>query len=514
MRILNILLAVLVSLALAFGTLEIGLRALGFGPPAMNTEFDAALGWRGQPSSKIRRKTAEFDVTLELDSQGLRDDFQTPKDLTKGRGTFRILALGDSFVNGYTVAREDLFLDLLEEAYAKEGRSVEIVNAGVQGYSTDQQLVWLQTHGRAFSPDLVIVFPYENDIWWNASGDYLGEAKPLFDAQGELGTGPLPAPKERSWFAGTAIGRLPRLFQSLPTIEVRGEQVPVEMSSRLVKPPEVTLAAEARTERLIQRMAKVAREIGAETFAVSPIPSRAQMGAAADPVNRESLGAIDPHRPHQLFKQAAKAAGVPLVETLTGLQAAADAGSELYFERDFHLNPRGNAVLARALYDGLDAWSLVPQGPGENGRYAPDPDRKVSGGRWPRWPLWYLGLTLILGTLFSRTYPDEEPQRAYLQVAVLLAVVFAAALLGSALIGSLPPLASKVAFAGLLIGLLSFIAYHLGDRIGTILELLRSFTLRGHWYLLPLLSVLLSVGSLLVVAASSPLVAPFIYTLF
>ena len=68
--------------------------------------------------------------------------------------------------------------------------------------------------------------------------------------------------------------------------------------------------------------------------------------------------------------------------------------------------------------------------------------------------------------------------------------------------------------AGLVLGLLTFVLYKLGERLGTIAELVRAFTLRGHWYLLPLLSVLLTVGSLLVVAASSPLVAPFIYTLF
>jgi hypothetical protein len=61
---------------------------------------------------------------------------------------------------------------------------------------------------------------------------------------------------------------------------------------------------------------------------------------------------------------------------------------------------------------------------------------------------------------------------------------------------------------------LGFVIYKLGRRVTTILELLRSFTLRGHWYLMPLLVVLLSIGSLLVVAASSPLIAPFIYTLF
>ena len=83
-----------------------------------------------------------------------------------------------------------------------------------------------------------------------------------------------------------------------------------------------------------------------------------------------------------------------------------------------------------------------------------------------------------------------------------------------ALVGSLPPTAGRIVLMGLVIALLTFVAYKLGDRIGTILELLTAFALRGHWYLMPLLSVLLTVGSLLVVAASSPLVAPFIYTLF
>ena len=45
-------------------------------------------------------------------------------------------------------------------------------------------------------------------------------------------------------------------------------------------------------------------------------------------------------------------------------------------------------------------------------------------------------------------------------------------------------------------------------------ELIGAFIGRGHWYLMPLVTVLLTIGSLLVVAASSPLVAPFIYTLF
>jgi hypothetical protein len=70
------------------------------------------------------------------------------------------------------------------------------------------------------------------------------------------------------------------------------------------------------------------------------------------------------------------------------------------------------------------------------------------------------------------------------------------------------------ALGAFLVVVLGFVAYKLGRRLATIAELLASFIQRGHWYLMPLLVVLLSIGSLLVVAASSPLIAPFIYTLF
>jgi hypothetical protein len=96
----------------------------------------------------------------------------------------------------------------------------------------------------------------------------------------------------------------------------------------------------------------------------------------------------------------------------------------------------------------------------------------------------------------------------------MLALVFTIAIGGSKLIGKLPPNVSAAAAVLLVGGILIFVLYKLGRRVATTWELFLCFTRRGHWYLLPLVVVLLSIGSLLVVAASSPLVAPFIYTLF
>ncbi|MEO0660437.1 MAG: hypothetical protein AAFZ87_02765, partial [Planctomycetota bacterium] len=230
MKLVNVLMALLVSAALFFGLFEGGLRLLGFGPPEVNTEFDATLGWRGIPNSTIENSTPEFDVEIELDDLGLRDDFRGEEALEVALHPerTRVLFLGDSFVGGYTVRREHLFVDVLEEAWRNEGREIEIVNAGLQGYSTDQQLLWLREHGAKFDPDLVVLFPYENDIWWNGRGDYVGEPKPRFDADGELDPGPLAEPAPRSWFGRTATGSLGRLFRGIPKVDVGGAKVNAE----------------------------------------------------------------------------------------------------------------------------------------------------------------------------------------------------------------------------------------------------------------------------------------------
>ena len=122
---------------------------------------------------------------------------------------------------------------------------------------------------------------------------------------------------------------------------------------------------------------------------------------------------------------------------------------------------------------------------------------------------------LLLGALYASSYRKEESiPSSYFKVAALLAVVFTIVLSVESLLGALSPTASGWTLGLFILSALGFIAYKLGPRIDTILELLFAFVLRGHWYLMPLVTILLTIGSLLLVAASSPLIAPFIYTLF
>ena len=93
MKALNVMLALLVSAAIAFGVFEGGLRLLGFGPPAINTEVDGELGWRAMPDHSIERSSSEFDLTLTTDALGLRDDFASADAVAKADGVHRVLFL-------------------------------------------------------------------------------------------------------------------------------------------------------------------------------------------------------------------------------------------------------------------------------------------------------------------------------------------------------------------------------------------------------------------------------------
>ena len=59
MKVLNVSLAVVVSLLLAVGLLELGLRALGFGPPNTGLRFDARLGWALQQDHRSTHRGRE-----------------------------------------------------------------------------------------------------------------------------------------------------------------------------------------------------------------------------------------------------------------------------------------------------------------------------------------------------------------------------------------------------------------------------------------------------------------------
>jgi hypothetical protein len=71
--------------------------------------------------------------------------------------------LGDDVVYGYGVASKDSLPKQLEAAYKANAKSVEVLNFGVLGYDTQQEVEFFKVRGLKYSPEIVVVVYVMND---------------------------------------------------------------------------------------------------------------------------------------------------------------------------------------------------------------------------------------------------------------------------------------------------------------------------------------------------------------
>lgn len=102
---------------------------------------DPALGWRKRPSTSVPFRTLEYSTVVTTDSLGLRGPETTR---AKPTGSKRILMLGDSFLEGYTVADDEIVSARLEHALESSVAAVEVLNTGTAGWATDQELLYFR----------------------------------------------------------------------------------------------------------------------------------------------------------------------------------------------------------------------------------------------------------------------------------------------------------------------------------------------------------------------------------
>src|SRR5579875_1121158 len=111
--------------------------------------YDPELGWAPRPLVTGIHRDDGFSVFVSQNAWGLR----AAADVGPARrvaGRRRILVLGDSYVWGYGAAQHELFTDP-----AVAGDGVDLVNFGVSGYGTDQELLFYRRLGTRFDVDEV-----------------------------------------------------------------------------------------------------------------------------------------------------------------------------------------------------------------------------------------------------------------------------------------------------------------------------------------------------------------------
>ncbi|MFQ5666140.1 MAG: hypothetical protein ACE5I7_06865 [Candidatus Binatia bacterium] len=178
--------AVSLGVAVAFLAAEAFLRAWDAvhhepSPTATIYAFCATRHHCLLPNARYRHSSYEFDYVWTNNALGMRD---RPHARRKAPGTFRILFLGDSFIEGHGVRLRETIVSRLEASLNRPSRAqnIEILNAGVFGYSPILEYLYLREIFDSVEPDLVIVgFFLGNDV----GEDYFYTHKARFAPAGE-----------------------------------------------------------------------------------------------------------------------------------------------------------------------------------------------------------------------------------------------------------------------------------------------------------------------------------------
>jgi hypothetical protein len=163
-KLLLIVLGLLVGSVIA----EIALRVSGYSYPEFYT-LDQTRGYALRPGMEGWYRK-EGETFLRINSDGLRD---REHSLKKPGDTIRIAVLGDSYPEAFSVSLEDAFWSVmdrkLQECAAFSEKKIEVINFGVSGYGTAQELLTLREHVWKYSPDIVMLtVTTNNDITDNS----------------------------------------------------------------------------------------------------------------------------------------------------------------------------------------------------------------------------------------------------------------------------------------------------------------------------------------------------------
>lgn len=158
--IISVLLGCVIGLLVA----EAGLRIVGYSSPEFY-QPDAERGYALIPNMK-GTYSKEGRSSVSINREGFRD---VDHDIAKPPGTFRIAVIGDSYVEALQVEQDEIFTNYMRDKLAKCGHKVEVLNFGVSGYGTAQEIITVRDFAMKYSPDVVmLMMTTNNDITDNS----------------------------------------------------------------------------------------------------------------------------------------------------------------------------------------------------------------------------------------------------------------------------------------------------------------------------------------------------------
>lgn len=302
---------------------------------------------------------------IQTNSYGMRSS--RPYEKQPPPGWRRILLFGDSFTDGYGVSNRERFSDLLENTLGQ----TEVLNFGLSGSGTDQQVLIFENLGGDFGGDVVLFCPQVENIrrvalkYWpsidGTTGRTILAPKPYFSLEdGNLVLRHVPVPRERPFAeeAGPEVKEGAGHSNSRPKAGCVRRLVRKLLPDRLVSflrgsgsqpftqynspnSPEWRL-----TEALLTR---VVEKAGSRRVVLAPLPLYPYIERAIYPNYLERYRAFALEHPQVL-----------LVDVLPYFKAlSASERRRCRYRNDPHYTPFAHSVVARALKEQLESAGLL-----------------------------------------------------------------------------------------------------------------------------------------------------------
>jgi len=360
-------------LACQFVAFEVGLRLAGGSEAAPEFQrlfvTDPRIGHRLRPGVQTRFRTSEYETTIAVNRQGVRDEEIGPKAPNERR----IVVLGDSLVMAAQVELNQTFCKLLEARLnaARPGGAIHyrVINAGVQGYGPVEKYLFYRYVARTFDPDLVLIGLYPgNDVTQARASAYR-----LAGTGAGTGTGTgasTTAPVGES--VGVWARRIVRRSMVLQVIRLRvltlldhfgrAPEVYAPLRAYLQQPPPEVDEGLAVVRECVSRITAVALDQHATT-AVLLFPTRFQVDD--NEFRYQQKGVAEAGQillrdgATERFKTTLADLKLPLLDVLPALRDAS-RGGPVYFTGTAHFTSRGHAAIAEALGAFLDSAGIVP----------------------------------------------------------------------------------------------------------------------------------------------------------
>lgn len=335
----------------------------GFRDATQDWMIDPRLGWVQKPG---------LDVTTVMDHGWVvrfrtNPDGLTPSTASRERktGTLRVMFFGDSTVVGRTVPQDQTIHAYLEKFLRDKSVSAEVLNAGVQGYSTDQVLLRMEELLPLYQPDIVIYGACDNDFGGNVSRKAFGQAKPMFRLREDGALEEIPPDRQTAVHSfGSGLGKwlqhsaLYRFFQpAIVTLRARAGRW--EERNLLGIAPEIYYESGVLDRidwRLFSLLIRVMKKTADQNHAKLFFYTHPALAEVWDPYIRNTekrlrlrSGQYDRYALQKRFIKVGEETGTEFIPLIGSFVQRQSEGPFHLLPRDPHSNPRGYDLTAQVL---------------------------------------------------------------------------------------------------------------------------------------------------------------------